>query len=152
MYKTAVFLHILAGAAWVGASVLVLGVLQSTLKRHGQTAAAELHERLGWADKAIYMPAPLVVLATGIGLVVVNDAWRFSQFWVYGALALYLMTAILGGGVLTRMDKKLQAAHAEGATETSEFGDLMRRYVSVGSLDVVLLTALVFLMAFKPGA
>lgn len=149
MYETAVFLHVLTGATWVGTSVLTLGILQSTMKRHGPVAAAELRERLGWADKAIYIPVPLIVLATGIGMVLTNDAWSFSQLWVSAALVLFLVTAIVGGGVLTSMEKKLGAAYAEGSD--SEMGALMKKYISFASLDVALLVSFVFLMTIKPG-
>lgn len=152
MYKTALFLHVLAGATWVGTAVLTLGVLQSTLRRHGPAAAAEVRERLGWADKAIYIPGPLIVLATGIAMVLTNDSWRFSDFWVAAALALFLVTAVVGGGVITGMEKKLEASHAAGESSSPAFGRMMAKYIRWASLDVALLMVFVFLMTVKPGA
>lgn len=41
-----------------------------------------------WLDDWIFTPAPLLVIATGITMAIMNDAWDFSQPWVYLAMGL----------------------------------------------------------------
>lgn len=101
----------------------------------------------GMYQGLVFIPAPLLVLATGITMVAVNDAWAFSQPWVYLTLALFVADAILAGAVGGKTIGRIQEGWSQGA-DVSAFVD---RYLSIAWVDVAILTVILALMVFKPG-
>jgi uncharacterized membrane protein len=147
MYGLLVFFHILAAIAWFGGG-LFLQLHMSRLRGTAGRAEAALEiDRFTWSEKWIFIPAPLVVLATGITMVAVNDAWAFSQPWVYLALALFVADAILAGAVGGKTIGRIQEGRSRGADVSA----IVDRYLSIAWVDVAILTVILVLMVFKPG-
>lgn len=147
MYELAIFVHILAGIAWFGAG-LFYQLHTSRLRAvsgHGDVAVAM--ESFLWTEKWIFIPAPLLVIITGIVMVVANGAWAFSQPWVYLALSLWVLEAIMGGAVGGRLLGRIQETLAGDGDPSA----LIDRYLSLAWIDVAILTAILVLMVFKPG-
>jgi uncharacterized membrane protein len=147
MYEVAVFIHILAGIAWFGGGMFHQLHMNRLRASNGQEAVAAQEETFEWAEKWVFIPAPLLVLATGIIMVTVNDAWAFSQPWVYLALGLWVLEAIMGGAVAGRLVSRIKETRAAGGDLTL----LVDRYLALSWIDVAILTVVLVLMVFKPG-
>ncbi len=147
MYITILFVHILAGIAWFGGGLFFQLHMNRLRAADGQSAAASQLETFGWAEKWIFIPAPLLALVTGITMVATNDGWTFSQPWVYLSLVLWVVSAITGGAVGGKNLKQIMQARADGGDVTP----LVDRYLSLAWIDVAILTLILFLMVFKPG-
>jgi len=147
MYELAIFLHILAGIAWFGTGLFFQLHTNRLRSVSGGGEVADVMESFSWTEKWIFIPAPVLVLATGIVMVVSNDAWAFSQPWVYLALSLWVAEAIMGGAV----GGKLLARISETRTDGGDVSSLVDRYLSLAWIDVAILTAILYLMVFKPG-
>jgi uncharacterized membrane protein len=146
MYELLVVVHILSGMAWLGgASVMLLG-LRGIRTTEGHIAAdrtmASLDKTMGW----IFGLAPFLLIATGVTMVAVREAWRFSQMWVYLAIFLFVAAAILGGVLGDRLEKQMKQAREDGTTAPAAFD----RFLRLGSIEMAILPAIVFLMVYKP--
>jgi uncharacterized membrane protein len=150
MYELLVLVHILAAIAWVGGGFTQQLAISQAAKVGSASADRQLVS-MEWMEKYIYMPAPLLVLATGITMVIVSDAWGFSQSWVYSALILIVISGVLGGAVGGRLEKRLIALREEGSVETPGYAEVLARATRTGWLELVVLVAIVALMVYKPG-
>lgn len=146
MYELVVVLHILAAIAWIGSGFLLILGFGRIRSAEGPAAVDQTMVRMEPTTSLIFVVAPPVVLLTGIGMVLWNEAWDFSQVWVYLALGLFVVTAILGGGVSGRMEKEMKEARESG----TDASDVLARFLKVGWLEMVILVAIVALMVYKP--
>ena len=95
----------------------------------------------------IFLPAPFLVIATGLTMVIVSDAWAFGQVWVYMAIALFVVALIMGGGLGDRMERQMRDARKEGRS----LPDVFDRYVRLGFTEIGIMLVIVSLMVYKPG-
>lgn len=147
VYDLLVFIHILSAMVWVGGGFVLAAVERRAHKTGGQTGLVRTMTELEWLDNWIFTPAPLLVIATGVTMVVVSDAWAFSQPWIYLALALIVIEFVTGYRDLERLKTT-----REGGVETPEFARAVRAYMRFAPLAIAMLGAVVVLMVFKPGA
>lgn len=147
MYDLLVLLHILSAMVWVGGGFLVLAVTRRARRLGGSEGADEMVRALEWTENWIFTPAPLLVIATGVTMVVVSDAWAFSQAWIYLALGLIVVEFVAGDRDVNRM-KAAQAQAGAGP----EFATALNSYLRFGAVALTMLGVIVFLMVFKPGA
>jgi len=145
VYELLVVIHILSGIAWVGGGFLFLLGVRGIRNSEGHEAAERTMGRLEKAS-AVINPAPLLVLATAITMVAVNDAWAFSQIWVYVSLALFVVVLLLGAGVEDRLMKQMKQARQEDRHDP----ELLDRFVRVGFVEMLFFAGIVFLMVYKP--
>ena len=145
MYELLVVVHILSGIAWVGGAFLFMLGVRGIRNSEGHVAAERTMVRLEKASK-LMNPTPFLVLATGITMVVVNDAWAFSQVWVYVSLALFAVVLTLGAVFEEGLQKRMQRARNEGRHEPL----LLDRFIRIGFLDIAFFTGIVVLMVYKP--
>jgi hypothetical protein len=81
---------------------------------------------------------------------VLEGHWGFNRFFVIFGPAGFAVSSLVGGAVTARSGKALQKALEVHAADSSEVGLLMRR-IQLGVLaDLVILTAIVFVMTTKP--
>lgn len=146
MYELLVVIHILSAMVWVGgALVLMLGFRQ--LKRsEGQAAVDTTLDRLEPAVNRIFLPAPFLVILTGLTLVGVSDAWSFSQVWVYLAIGLFVVVLIMGGGFGDRMERQMRQAREDGRS----LPDLFDRWLRLGFIEMGVIFVIIGLMVYKP--
>jgi len=123
-----------------------------------QARAAREPEHTGWAlrgikflDDRIANPAYVGLLAVGVVLVLIGP-WEFTDFWVYAALALYAVLAIVAFTVYSPALTRSIAAFDAGGAASPEFARLAGRTRTVGALLGVLTMVLILLMVVKPGA
>lgn len=104
-------------------------------------ASAALSKKLG--------PASVVVFLIGIWLALRDgkDAIDLSDPWLSAAMAIFVVTAVLGGAVGGKAEER--AAEKLGAGQTAI--DDARTLSIVGGVNMVLLVAIVWLMVDKPG-
>lgn len=147
MYELLVFIHILGGLTWFGGGLFYQLHMNRLRASNGQTAVVDQFDSFAWSEKWLFLPAPLLVIATAITMVLVNDAWSFSQPWIYVSLALWVVEAIMGGAVGGRLMGRINETRERGGDVAS----LVDRYLSLAWIDVAILVFLLALMVFKPG-
>jgi uncharacterized membrane protein len=147
MYDLLVIIHILSAMVWVGGGFVLVAVERHAHKRGGQAGLVRTMTELEWVDDWIFTPAPLLVIATGVTMVIVSDAWAFSQPWIYLALILIVLEFVAGYRDLERLKKAREAG-----VEAPEFAAALKAYMRFAPLAIAMLGAVVVLMVFKPGA
>lgn len=151
LYDWLLLIHILAAITWVGGAI-TLNMLATRIRRAGTpedlVAFAGLTE---WIGPRVYIPAGLVVLAMGIWMVAIEDAWRIGQLWIILALVGFGIT-LVGGAVYFGPEAKRirEAAQAEGP-KSARVQALVRRIFVVSRFDLTLLILIVADMVLKPG-
>lgn len=147
MYDILLVIHILSAVVWIGGVVGFLVMVQDAKRRDGVGAADAILQRVERLMMP-YLAGPLLVLATGITMVVMSDAWSFSQAWVLIALGLFVVGSLAFGGG-RNAEKELEVARSEGDLAT--ISDLSSRFVRSAGWSMAILASVEIFMVFKPG-
>lgn len=149
-YTIILFIHILAGATWVGAGIAMHGHAESVLRKEGQVAAGAVLHQFAWAVPWIFIPMPLLAVATGITMVVMNPGIGFGDLWVIVALTLMVVTLVLAGGIGGAYEKKLNAHSEAGTADSKEYGVLFRSYLRLSAIEMIFVLVILSMMVFRP--
>src|SRR5215212_2113443 len=143
-YEFWLFLHILAAMVWIGgaAAIQVFGILTKRAADPAKTAF--FAQNVSFTVSRVLLPAALVVLAAGVGLVE-NGNWDWSEPFVVSGLLLWAAVALVAFGFLGRA---IGSAGARLAVEGPSPGLALRLRNLVWLSRVLLLTLVViaFLM------
>jgi uncharacterized membrane protein len=145
-YRVVLLIHILAGIAWLGGGLAIEITQQRALRAGGRAAFDRVRRDLAWADTWLAIPAPLLVVATGIAMVLLGPGWRFSQTWIWMAIAILIAYQGLAFTVGARLYRRLESG--DGAPGRGDPGISLLR---LGRLLLLMLVAILALMVFKPG-
>jgi uncharacterized membrane protein len=149
LYEVLLFFHILAMAVWVGGTIMLAFISGKVERSRDVQLRARFAENAGVAGVVIGVSA-LIVLGSGIGMVLDSPAIELSQTWVWVALVLFGVSAVIGatyfGPATGKIVAALDAGQVEDADRRSKQFDLVAR------LDLLLLLVILGLMVFKPGA
>jgi uncharacterized membrane protein len=148
LYELLLFGHILGVAVWVGGSIM-LGFISSKIERSGDAEfRAKFAKSAGVVGPVIGVSA-LLVVGTGIGMVLESPI-ELSETWVWLGLALFGLSAVVGGVYFGPASNKIVAALESGQVEEAD--RRAKTFNMVSRLDTLLLIVIAALMVFKPGA
>jgi Predicted integral membrane protein (DUF2269) len=100
-------------------------------------------------DDRIANPAYVLLLLSGLGMVVVGDL-DLSMFWLWSALVLWGILAVLGFGVYTpTLRRQIRVLESDGP-DAPELQRLAMRGRVVGAVLGVIVAVILFLMVAKP--
>jgi uncharacterized membrane protein len=159
LYKIVLVLHIMAAIVGFGAVFLNGVYAAQAKKRQGPTGRAVIEANYAVTqvgEKLIY-----AVPVLGILLVLASDeAWSFSDTWIWLSMALYVVGIAVSHAVLIPGAKKIMALMVEIESgpppaggpppQAAEIEALGKRQAAAGGFLNVLLVVLVGLMVFKP--
>jgi hypothetical protein len=142
-------IHILSVIVWLGAGIGATYIGSRLTAEGGEIAVKWLRVAEGMGSR-VYGPASGLTLLSGIGLVLVNDAYSFGSLFVILGMTAWVAVAIASGAYGARQEKKLLKATEEGdeATRRETMGSL-NRYVAA---EFILLVAVVIAMIYRWGA
>lgn len=151
LYEWLLFLHIVAAIVWIGGGV-VLQILGLRLARSRDGPGMLKFTRdIEFLGPRIFAPTSLAVLGLGVWMVLVSDAWAFSQLWIVLALVAYGISFLIGityfGPAAKRIERAVEAEGPDGATVAR----LIRTNLLVSRFDLAILLFIVWDMVFKPG-
>ncbi len=148
-YELLLFVHVLAAAAWVGAVFFVVLVFELALRSADRDWLLKLTEYDDRLAPILYIPAVLLVLTAGIGLVL-DGPWNFGDGWVLAGLGLLVSVFVLGVGFIVPAGRRVKAAVKEGGVESAEFHARLQVFRALSWLDLGLLVVAMFVMTTKP--
>jgi uncharacterized membrane protein len=144
------FAHIAAAIVWLGGGVM-LSLIGIRARQSGDLAVLrEFARNLSYIGLRIFTPAVIVVLLSGIGLVLLNSEFNFTQLWVLLALGGFILAFLIGGVYLSRSAIQLERAVSQNADLQTASQALSRWLVGYGVVLIVLVFVL-WDMIFKPG-
>lgn len=157
-----IFLHILgvvliAGGAGVG---LATGIAMP--RTDSVSSIGSMSLLAARAEHFATTPGALLTLITGTWLILDDTGAPFQLFdidetWLWLSYILWVVTAILGEGILARFNHQLHRRASELGMQGIESSEELRRAAAspvssvTGSVLVVLTVVFLYLMVFQPG-
>jgi uncharacterized membrane protein len=144
-YEFLLFVHIAAAAIWLGGA-FTFQMYGTVVRRGGDTdEMARFAGRAGTLGERMFVPASLVVVLAGVGMMI-EGSWDWGQLWVVFALVTFAASFVTGLFVISPMAKRLPAVGP--ATPAGQ--ELIRRIFTVLRIDLAYMYAIVFAMTVKP--
>jgi uncharacterized membrane protein len=151
MYNWLLAVHILGAVLWVGGSA-TLQVMASRVRASEDDARMSAFTRdAEWVGQRLFMPASILVLLAGIGLVT-EGGWGFSAPWVVIGLVAIIASALTGALFIGPESGRIGRLIQERGPEDSQVQARMARIFTVSRIELVVLVLVVIDMAVKPGA
>jgi len=150
LYRLLLLIHILAGVAWVGVGLVIQVTAYRTFRTEGPEAADGMMARFAWADDWVAIPAPLLVVGSGIGMVGMSGGWGFSQTWIWLSLAVVVAYETLALTVGARVYADVEEGRLAPESQPRR-DEALGRLLRLGTLLVTLLVGILILMVYKPG-
>ena len=149
LYGVLLFLHILGAALWIGGEAAMVALRAFALRSGDRQRTVALVRDTDRLNSLVISPAVGVLLGAGIWLVL-EGHWGFDRFFVVFGLAGFTVSSLLGGMFTFPSGKALHKAAEEHGPDSAQVGSLLKRIQFGLLLDVLILTAIVFVMATKP--
>ena len=144
-YEFLLFVHIAAAVIWLGGA-FTFQMYGAAVRRGGDVdEIARFAGRAGVLGERMFVPASLVVILAGVGLMI-EGSWDWGQLWVVFALVTFGASFVTGLFVISPMAKRLPAV----GPATPQGQDLIRRLFTVLRIDLAYMYAIVFAMTVKP--
>lgn len=144
-YEFLLFVHVACAVIWIGGGFVIqmYGLVEL---RSGDTAAiARFAGTAGRLGERLFVPASLLVVLAGIGLMI-EGSWSWGMLWVVFALVTFAASFAVGAGFLGPTAKRIEVVGAE----TVEGQRLIRKVFAILRVDLLFLFAIVFAMTVKP--
>jgi len=149
-FEFLLFGHLLAAMVWVGGDLMIqMFYLRS--RASGPEAVAEFAKNVEWIGLRVLNPASLLVVIFGVLLVIDQEAYEFSQFWVSAALAMFLISALTGAAFLGPETGRIGKLSEERGATDPEVQQRIGRVVMISRIEFTLLVLIVLDMVLKPG-
>lgn len=149
LYLILKFVHVLSMAVWLGGLIMML-LINRLLTRAGETAALQAFGRQGARlSSLVFIPAMVVTLITGIGMVHAGDL-SFGSAWIIWGMIGLVFSVILGAVLTGGAARKLGARVARGEIDAAGIAAAQRRIMMFALLNLLLLVSIVGAMVFKP--
>jgi hypothetical protein len=143
-------LHIAGAGTWLGANI-VQALAPSLAARQGPAARAGWYRIAARLSTILYMPAAILILATGIFLVLGSEgAFSFGSTFVTIGFAMIVVGALLGIFVFDRGSERAAAA-IDGGDEPA-IRSATTRLAGFGVLDTDQLLFTISTMVLRLGA
>jgi uncharacterized membrane protein len=151
LYDLLLFVHIVAAIVWIGGAIQLNLLGTRAVRSRDPARMVAIARESEWVGQRIIAPGGAVILAMGLIMVAVSEAWTIGQTWIILALIGFGLTFLAGalffGPESGRVGKAIDARGPEDA----EVRRRIRRILVVGRFDILLLFLIVADMVFKPG-
>jgi uncharacterized membrane protein len=147
-YELLLFLHIVAAIVWLG-SGLLLHVQAFRAERAEDTEGLRrINADAAGLSDTLFIPASLATLVLGV-LLVIDGPWSFDDLWIVLGLVGYAGTFLTGILIMKPGSEKIAAImERDGMSAEAEIE--IRRLLTKGRFDTVVLYLVVAVMALKP--
>jgi hypothetical protein len=135
---------------WVGGDFMVQ-MFYLRAKAAGPDAVGQFAAQIEWIGLRIITPTAFLVVIFGVLLVLDLDQYSFSQFWISAALAMYLVSFLVGLGFLGPESGRINQLSQQRGVEDPEVQRRIARILVVSRIELLLLVLIVIDMVLKPG-
>lgn len=144
-YEFLLFVHISAAVIWLGGA-FTFQMYGFVVRRGGDPEElARFAGRAGSLGERMFVPASLVVILAGIGLMI-DGNWDWDQLWVIFALVTFAASFLTGLLVISPLAKRIPTV---GPT-TPAGQALIERLFTILRIDLAFMYAIIFAMVVKP--
>jgi uncharacterized membrane protein len=144
-------IHVAAATIWVGGGV-TLSVIGARARRSDKPlVVGDFARLLSYVGLRVFTPAVVVVLLSGIGLVLADSEWNFTQAWVLLALAAFAGAFLIGAVYLSRSALGLERLADEANMSLAAAREQLGRWLAGYAVVLIVLLFALWDMVFKPG-
>lgn len=148
-YSFLKFIHVASMAVWIG-GIFTMLALNLLIRRSRDASMMQGLGRLGGAlTLRVFMPAMLLTVITGAGLVQVGRL-SFGSTWIVWGMLGVVASFVLGGILTGGTARKLAQQMAKGEITAQQAGGVQRRILTYAILNLLLLLSIVWAMVAKP--
>ena len=144
-------IHIAAATIWVGGGV-TLSVIGARARRSNEPlVVGDFARLLSYVGLRVFTPAVVVVLLSGIGLVLVDSEWSFTQAWVLLGIVAFAIAFLIGAVYLSRSALRLGRLADEASMSLPAAREQLDRWLAGYAVVLIVLLFALWDMVFKPG-
>jgi uncharacterized membrane protein len=151
LYEVLLFVHILAAIIWIGGAILINIFGSRAARSRDPARMATMAREAGLVSQRVIAPTTVVLIAMGVSMVAVSDAWTIGQLWIILALVGFGVTFLAGAFFFGPESGRIGKVIDERGAEDPEVQRRIRRLIGLGRFDLLLLVLIVADMVFKPG-
>jgi uncharacterized membrane protein len=151
LYEWLLLFHILAAITWVGGGITINILSIRMMRSEDPSHIAALIRNLDWMGNRLYIPSALALLALGIWMVAISEAWTIGQLWIILGLVGIGISILIGVLYLVPEGKRIGRAVERQGPGSPEAQARFRRVFLVGRFDFTVLVLVVADMVLKPG-
>jgi uncharacterized membrane protein len=148
-YELLLFLHIVAAIIWLGSGLLIQILAMRAERANDVEGLRRIANDSASLSETLFIPASLATLILGV-LLVLDGPWEFDMLWIVLGLAGYLGTFLTGVLVMKPGSEKIAAIMERDGGMSAEAGVEIRKLLTKGRFDTVVLYLVVAVMALKP--
>jgi uncharacterized membrane protein len=142
------FAHVGGAIIWVGGG-LTMSLIGLRVRRSGDIAVlGEFARTLRFLGLAVFTPAVLIVLLSGVWLVL-DHSGDFTRPWILLALVAFALAFLIGVLYLSRSALRLERVVGSGDVEAAR--DALGSWLSGYAVVLAILVFALWDMVFKPG-
>ena len=145
LYEFLLFVHIVGAVIWLGAAFIFQVYGQVVLRSGNSRELGQFAGRAGIIGERVFVPASLLVLLAGIGLMI-EGSWGWGQLWVIYALVVFAASFVIGLFHIAPMAKKIPVVGPETPDGQALIAKLFRHL----RVDLLFMYSIVFAMTVKP--
>jgi uncharacterized membrane protein len=141
--------HVVAAVIWVGGAAMIQAFAFRIVRTGDGRRQAEFSKDTEVVGMRVFIPAALVLLAAGIGMMV-NLDWSWSQNWIILGLIAFALSLALGAGFLGPEGGRLAELIEQQGPDTAAVKARIRRILMVSRCELVVLLTVIWNMVVKP--
>jgi len=144
------FIHVASISAWIG-GIITLLLLNRLFQRSESPAVMHGFARqAGVLSMRLFMPAAIITLISGIGMVQVGKL-SFGATWVMWGIGGIFASMIIGGALTGRAGRRVGELIARGDADPAAIAAEQQKILTFALLNILLLLSIVWAMVAKPG-
>ena len=141
------WLHILSAITALGANLTY--ILWLRLAANAPESAGFALKGIRFVDRRLANPAYLLVLATGIGMLLLSGL-PWTTPWVLTSIILYVLVALAGFRLYAPLMRQQRELAQSPGPESPEYQAVAKRAQLIWALIAVVVVFIVYLMTYKP--
>lgn len=173
VYTTLKFVHVMASIVWIGSGVALLTVTAGMVRARDYAGVAALGRQGEKLGTRLFAPSALLTLLAGVAMVLVGDL-SFASTWIViglvGVAASFVLGAVLGERAQAQLRETLaprgsdvpssddtpsavgstDPVSTQPAVDDAAVDAARRRLMTVSTVDLIILTVVVWAMVAKP--
>jgi uncharacterized membrane protein len=143
------FVHIGAAMVWVGGGVMLSAIGMRAKATNDLAVIRDFAKTLAFSGLRVFMPAVLVLLASGVWLVLAGSG-DFTQLWVLLAIGGFVVAFVIGAGYLSRVAIGLDKLANQPDATPAAAAAALQRWITGYWVVLAVLVLTLWDMVFKP--
>jgi len=150
VYDVYVTIHVAGAITWVGGNTITQINGRRIVARKNEAETENFIKDLVWLTPRFFIPISLLTVAFGV-ICVLKGPWSFSDPWVSAGLTMFIISFLIGIGILGPTTEKIAKISEAGGQGSDEYDSKLSIVLRASAIELAFLWATVVVMVMKPG-